>query len=323
MSINRAIVNATRTLIESIAAEYPETDTRLLVRRVQELVQNTITAETSQGIMITASDVAPKVNHAADMLALAHCMYVSGDKANAGKMTAVAFNHPDCYALMETLSELNEEVDPLSSDEMNVQVNKIEPDIADVTGDPNVGESPAIHVNPLLNNPENWLGQDSKSVEAKDAMAILAELELQPQHLSDDGLDSMPSDSSDEFQSSLQDSNDDLDPNKWDMDADEPELEEGGGLLSDFENDEDSDVGTTPGISETAEGHAQTTKHPDEDSDMAMDSNVNPMQAIIASIKDPRAIAVINAVASKGDPKSKAQLNAFINLYCQRNKIKI
>ena len=128
MTVSKAIVSAAKILISAIEAESPETDCRLLPRKIQELVSSSMTAQTSSLVQVTASEIAPNLSLAADYLACAHSMYVVGDKTNALRMVMAAFDQPDCVQLMTALSELNEETDPSNLDVVVSRINKGEED---------------------------------------------------------------------------------------------------------------------------------------------------------------------------------------------------
>ena len=130
--LDKVVVEAARKITSAIEAESPETDCRLLPRKMKELISSTLSAQSSSLVTIVANDVMPKLNIAADVLACAHAMYTVGDKTNALRMAMVAFESPDCVPLMISLSELNEETDPSDIKDVVARINKGEADDRDI-----------------------------------------------------------------------------------------------------------------------------------------------------------------------------------------------
>ena len=320
-SINRAIVNASNELISVLAAEHPELDTRLLPRRVQELMKNIVTNQSCQGVSVTASDAPVTVNTAADALVLAHVMFTEGDKANASRMIAFAFNQPDCFSLMSALSELNEEADPQDLDELFDSISPAESNIADtdpvalpanteITGDPTISENPPASLLESVDDTDSAINSDMPA----DAAEILADLDIAPTNLSTGIDDSDKSNLDDDSALGI-----DLDTSAWNI---------GGGSFSDdplmtnFEPSEDNDGlgggGNGAGIDGTASGNANPKMSPN-DSSLGLDPGLNATQEILAKITDPTVKAVINQMSMDKSKPAQAKLRAFINLYTSRH----
>jgi len=169
--LQTAIIQAARLIVSAIEATSPETDCRLLPRKLQELVNSSISAQNSALVTITASDVAPKLNVAADTLACAHSMYSKGDKTNALRLVIHAFESPDCFPLMISLSELNEEVDPSDLNTVISRINKGEAHDRDIMDhDPDEilygDDIPPEHVDPESAHEDALVGNPAANVNA-------------------------------------------------------------------------------------------------------------------------------------------------------------
>lgn len=169
--LQTAIIQAARLIVSAIEATAPETDCRLIPRKLHELVSSAISAQSSALVTITASDVAPKINVAADTLACAHSMYTKGDKTNSLRLVLHAFESPDCAPLMISLSELNEEVDPSDLNTVISRINKGEAhdrDIVDQNPDEILygDDIPPQHVDPEDAHEDALVGNPAAGVNA-------------------------------------------------------------------------------------------------------------------------------------------------------------
>ena len=353
-SLNRAITTAAQVLADAISTESPEVDTRLLPRRVQELVHNVIQSNSSASVQITASVALPKVNQAADIIAYAFTMFQSGDKVNAGKLMTVAFNSPDCYELITAMSDLNEDADPEDLESVIARINKgeIDDNGVEVYSDPSslsqadVVPLPAGATNTADTTPmsedddedntgltdQNAAGDDAINLgepvenneDSKLAMSVLSDLNLIPQGNSDvmDAGDAAAGHDDSDI-SNVQDdpSSLDLNPANWNLNDDEPM---GGDALDmSFEETSVPMDGNAPGIDQTAQGTPNTeSDFGDLDSELGMSPAIDPQAEIIASITDSVVRGVINKLYERDTPKSRSQITAFLNEYARRREEK-
>ncbi len=333
MSLNLAVKKATRILANALGEVAPEVDTSALGKKIKELVVQAASAETVASIEITASDVAPTFNVAADALATAHSMYMSGDKTNALKMVLYSFGSADCQTLMRGILSLNEEA--ISRAQVNADVNKSVGDFSDLS---DIDPDNIAYGNPDGDNDEDQSLESIMDQNDLDEMQPESEISLID---TNDAPDANTAEEDDEIEGippgdvgvlASDDAIEGFDEGSQENAEDDPAVEptihldditpggQYGGQITpldfNFDNEETSGQNSLSdgnGIDSTVENKARNEgQYHDEDLPSPM-TDPQDDYAFLASIKDPKILASINTLSAENDSNSKKKLKAFIN----------